>query len=563
MERGDVADIFISYNREDMAVAERFHLALEHEGLSVWWDQTLRAGQTYDEVTEAALRGAKAVIVLWSPRSVVSRWVRAEATLADRNKTLLPVMIEPCERPIMFELTQTADLSGWNGRVDDPVWRQVVLDVRHFVERGGGSIGEAAAPQPAPDQAPAQTPVPGERGGAPSLAVLPFTNRSGLPEDESFAFGMVEDVIDALAEGVNVRVIASSATARFRNGPMPDLEAMGHQLGVRYFLEGNVRRAGDLLRVTAQLVEAAGGAIVWSQKFERHLDELAALQGELVSEVAASLGAQIYKLEMNRALKKPADLTAWECVARAVAANREVSGESLILAITEAQRAVAIAPDYALAHAILAQMTSGAYFLVGLPDADQERGMQVHIDRAYALDSDHAGVLAGIAAASTYLGRPADGLARAERAIRLRRGHGLAHYAAGIAEVLLGHERQGVAHLADFIRVEPESHLHFITHAWVGIARMRLGEFDSARADFARSLALVPGNFISNQMLMGICHREGDGESAARHLSTALQTDVQASRKLYETRFERFFAGSLLLGEMQAALDALWPEGKA
>ena len=89
-----MTDIFLSYNREDAEVARRFADAFKAAGMEVWWDQTLRAGQAYDEVTEAALRGAKAVIVLWSPRSVVSRWVRAEATLADRAKTLLPITIE-------------------------------------------------------------------------------------------------------------------------------------------------------------------------------------------------------------------------------------------------------------------------------------------------------------------------------------------------------------------------------------------------------------------------------------------------------------------------------------
>src|SRR4051812_46808608 len=108
-------DVFLSYNREDQAAASQFAEALEADGLSVWWDAALRSGEAYDEVTEEALRTAKAVVVLWSKRSVVSRWVRAEATLADRNHTLVPVMIEPCERPIMFELTQTADLSRWSG----------------------------------------------------------------------------------------------------------------------------------------------------------------------------------------------------------------------------------------------------------------------------------------------------------------------------------------------------------------------------------------------------------------------------------------------------------------
>src|SRR4029077_2962706 len=122
-------DIFLSYNREDSAIAKTYADAFAPAGLEVWWDVTLRSGEAYDEVTEAALREAKAVVVLWSPRSVVSRWVRAEATLADRNKTLLPATIEPCERPIMFELTQTADLTHWQGDVLDGGWRAFVADV--------------------------------------------------------------------------------------------------------------------------------------------------------------------------------------------------------------------------------------------------------------------------------------------------------------------------------------------------------------------------------------------------------------------------------------------------
>src|SRR6185503_20531483 len=123
-------DIFLSYNREDQATARRFAEAFAAEGLDVWWDATLRSGEAYDQVTEKALKSARAVVVLWSPRSVESRWVRAEATLADRNKTLLPAMIEPCERPIMFELTQTADLTSWDGSPNAAPWRAFVADVR-------------------------------------------------------------------------------------------------------------------------------------------------------------------------------------------------------------------------------------------------------------------------------------------------------------------------------------------------------------------------------------------------------------------------------------------------
>ena len=126
-------DIFLSYNREDQDRAKVFAEALIAQRFDVWWDVGLRTGEAYDQVTEKALKTAKAVIVLWSKKSVESRWVRAEATLADRNKTLVPCMIEPCERPIMFELTQTAELSHWKGDADDKAWQIFLAGLKRFV----------------------------------------------------------------------------------------------------------------------------------------------------------------------------------------------------------------------------------------------------------------------------------------------------------------------------------------------------------------------------------------------------------------------------------------------
>ena len=137
-------DIFISYCREERAAARHFSECFAREGFSVWWDAVLRSGQTFDEVIEEQLRAAKAVIVLWSPRSVTSRWVRAEATLADRGNKLVPVIIEPCNLPIIFELTHAADLSGWNGDTSEPAWQTLVHDLKRLV----GSEEEAAPVAP-------------------------------------------------------------------------------------------------------------------------------------------------------------------------------------------------------------------------------------------------------------------------------------------------------------------------------------------------------------------------------------------------------------------------------
>lgn len=149
-----MAAIFLSYSRADRPKAQVFAEALTAEGFSVWWDKVLRAGQTYDEVTEGMLRDADVVVVLWSAVSVKSKWVRTEATLGQRTSVLVPAMIEDAERPIMFELTQSADLIGWEGDRSDVRWQEFVADIRRAAEQAAESEAKAALPpSPAPGQA--------------------------------------------------------------------------------------------------------------------------------------------------------------------------------------------------------------------------------------------------------------------------------------------------------------------------------------------------------------------------------------------------------------------------
>lgn len=129
-------DIFLSYARRDRPTARVIAETLGNEGFSVWWDASLHSGETFDEVIERNLKDAKAVVVLWSPASVASRWVRAEATLADRRNKLVPAIIEACDRPIIFELTHTSELTDWSGDKSDPRWRTFVEDLHRLIKSG-------------------------------------------------------------------------------------------------------------------------------------------------------------------------------------------------------------------------------------------------------------------------------------------------------------------------------------------------------------------------------------------------------------------------------------------
>lgn len=159
-------DVFISYNREDREVAREVAAGLEAEGFSVWYDAALRAGEYYEEVTESNLRSAGAVVVLWSKRSASSKWVRAEATVGERSSILVPALIEECERPVRFELLQTADLTRWHGDRNDPNWRGFVGDVRAAISRRSApstqNQTQARAPAPA-------TPSPAARADAANI----------------------------------------------------------------------------------------------------------------------------------------------------------------------------------------------------------------------------------------------------------------------------------------------------------------------------------------------------------------------------------------------------------
>ncbi|HEY1926979.1 MAG TPA: TIR domain-containing protein [Caulobacteraceae bacterium] len=545
-------DIFLSYNREDQAIARRFADAFAAEDLEVWWDVTLRSGEAYDEVTETALRTAKAVVVLWSPRSVVSRWVRSEATLADRHHTLAPVMIEACERPIMFELTPTADLCHWRGDREDPAWLGFLVEVR-------GLVGREA---PAPAAAPQRPPAPARRGGAPSLAVVPFTNRSSLAEDEVFAFGMAEDIIEAISRGVDLKVLSSSAIARFRSGGVTDLEGMVHHLGVRYVLEGNVRRTDNALRVTTQLMEADSGAVLWTERFDRPLAQLAALQEELVLEVAGRLRAQSHRAEIERALKKPGDLTAWESVMRALAAYRRLSPEALVLGLQEATRAVEIAPDYGLAVALVAEAKGLIYYMLSPDNPDEAERIRTQAERAIELDPDNSVVLSTASGALHCAGFLEDALEAGRRAIQLNPDNEFGYLACGIACTRLDRTEEAIAYFDKEAALAPGHPLIWLSMLWRAIAHVRAGRWDVALLVYDDILELAPDNATPQMSRAICCARLGRTDEARASLAQSRKLEPATSLAVWELRHGRAYIGSPQRAEFISQLRDLWSDAE-
>jgi len=192
----------------------------------------------------------------------------------------------------------------------------------------------------------AKEPVPLPLPDKPSIAVLPFANMSDDPEQEYFADGMVEEIITALSKLRWFFVIARNSSFAYK-GRAVDIKQVGRELGVRYVLEGSVRRGGNRLRITAQLVDAATGNHVWAERYDRDLADIFAVQDETTERVVAAIEPELYAAEHIRSQRKPQrSLDAWECIIRALAHVGQSTRAGREEAEALCRRAIAIAPDY-------------------------------------------------------------------------------------------------------------------------------------------------------------------------------------------------------------------------
>ena len=187
----------------------------------------------------------------------------------------------------------------------------------------------------------------------PSIAVLPFANMSGDPEQEYFADGMVEEIITALSRIRWLFVIARNSSFTYK-GQAVDVKQVGRELGVRYVLEGSVRKAGNRVRITVQLIDATVGNHVWAERYDRELADIFAVQDEITERVVGTIEPELYAAEHLRSQRKPPEsLDAWECVIRALSCIAQSSLAGYNEAEALCRRAITDSPNYGQAHSLL------------------------------------------------------------------------------------------------------------------------------------------------------------------------------------------------------------------
>ena len=282
-----MAHVFVSYARSDEDLAADIADGLRHAGYEVWRDDELPAHRAYAEVIEERIKGASAVVVLWSADACKSQWVRAEADTARAARTLVQATLDGTIPPLPFNQIQCADLKGWDGQRTAPGWRKLVASV---IELAG--------------------PVHGRDGGherrstshALSVCVLPFQNMSGDPEQEYFSDGISEDITTDLSKVSALEVIARNTAFTFK-GQSVNVCDVAKKLDVTHVLEGSVRKAGNQVRITAQLIDGRTGGHVWADRYDRDLTDIFTIQDEISKAIVHALKLRLMP-EEKKAIEK-------------------------------------------------------------------------------------------------------------------------------------------------------------------------------------------------------------------------------------------------------------------
>ncbi len=290
----------------------------------------------------------------------------------------------------------------------------------------------------------------------PSIAVLPFANMSGDLEQEYFSDGITEDIITELSRYRELFVIARDSTFQFK-GRSKSVTAVAAELGVRYVLQGSVRKAGDRVRITAQLVVAESGQHIWAERYDRNLSDIFAVQDEVVRSIVAVLPAHVEAADLERAKRKtPASLRAYDYLLRAKEHHHRATEEDNARALELLEQAIALEPGYAHAHAWLACVYGQAFTIGFRPPAEPDLGRCIRAaETAYAFDSEDSEAHRILAEVRLQHGRPDEAWHHHDRALALNPNDARIVSQRGEFLTWLGRPAEGIEWIANAIRLDP------------------------------------------------------------------------------------------------------------
>ncbi len=387
-------------------------------------------------------------------------------------------------------------------------------------------------PDGATQRTQAEVALPAPPSNRPSVAVLPFDNLSGEADQAYFADAVVEEITATLSRVKDFFVIARNSAFAYKNRPGTDVRHVGRELGVRYLVEGSVRRVGERVRITAQLVEAETGNHIWSNKIDGAVGDLFDLQDRMAAEVASAIQPSIRRAEVERARsKRPENLAAYDLVMRALPHLWAHRPEDNAEAISLLARAMQLEPNYGL-PAALAAWAHGqqvAYNWAGDADAERKAAQQL-IEHAVMTVHDDPTALTALASAMMQLGGDvAQAASFADHALALDPNHAWAWMRRGFGQVYLGNPDEGLVAFERSARLSPMDPFAFNVHLGMGLAHFAAGRAQKAIQMARQALAERPGLIWPYRDLAVYLAHHGDTAAARDALERFLASHPHVS----------------------------------
>jgi TolB-like protein len=362
----------------------------------------------------------------------------------------------------------------------------------------------------------------------PSIAALPFQNMSGDPEQEYFAHGMVEEIITALSRTRWLFVIARNSTFTYK-GRAVEVEQVSRELGVRYVLEGSVRKARDQVRISAQLIDALTSAHLWADHFDGSLDDIFDLQDRVAERVVGALLPKVERAEIERAKRKPTEnLGAYDYFLRGLANAHQMTHEANSEALRLFHKAIELDPDFASAHGLAAFCHVVRKMNAWMTDDAADVAEAARLARRVAdIGKDDAVALSYGGFALGYIaGELEDAAVLIDRALVLNVNLAAAWYASGTVRAFLGGAPDvAIEHLARAMRLSPLDPFMFTMQGVTAVAHFFAGRYDEASAWAEKAFREQP-NILGTLRISAASHAlAGRREEASKAIARALQLD--------------------------------------
>jgi TolB-like protein/Tfp pilus assembly protein PilF len=365
--------------------------------------------------------------------------------------------------------------------------------------------------------------VPGFEG-RPAIAVLPFDDLSSERDQEYFADGIAEDLITRLSAWRTFPVIARNSTFTYK-GKAVDVKQVSRELGVRYVVEGSVRKAGDRVRVSAQLIDATTGAHVWAETYDRELQDIFELQDQITEAIVASMQPELFRSEQRLAARKePQSLDAWDCVVQGRWYLAQATKESNAKAQALLERATHLDPTFSLAFAFLALARVWAA-TAGWTDAREAVIDEVNHLARRALELDEREVAAHVALAFAlgFTGQQAQVIATLERALEMDPNNVYSYGHLGFVSSYTGRPDEAIGHLNTAMRLSPKDLAMPIWLTGMGFAHFSKGQYEEAASWLERGCQIGSNFNVTHRALAATYAQLGRMEEARM----ALQEDLR------------------------------------